>query len=116
MIEGSFIVIEGIDGAGTTTQAVLLAKWFHNRGLPALTTHEPTDHTTPITFLAIGDTNPALGHTQGVLEHTLTRSPEFTVHLGDMQYYSSIIESWQLWFSMMQPLLSQGAILPCIVS
>jgi dTMP kinase len=43
MIEGSFIVIEGIDGAGTTTQAELLANWFRGRGLPALTTHEPTD-------------------------------------------------------------------------
>jgi dTMP kinase len=43
MIEGSFIVIEGIDGAGTTTQSALLAKWFRTRGLPALTTHEPTD-------------------------------------------------------------------------
>jgi len=43
MIEGSFIVVEGIDGAGTTTQAELLANWFRTRGLPAHTTHEPTD-------------------------------------------------------------------------
>ncbi|MBI5531945.1 MAG: dTMP kinase [Deltaproteobacteria bacterium] len=43
MIEGSFIVIEGIDGAGTTTQADLIASWFRTRGLPAHTTHEPTD-------------------------------------------------------------------------
>jgi dTMP kinase len=43
MIEGSFIVIEGIDGAGTTTQTDLIANWFRWRGLPAHTTHEPTD-------------------------------------------------------------------------
>jgi dTMP kinase len=43
MIEGSFIVIEGIDGAGTTTQSEMLASWFRSRGLPAHTTHEPTD-------------------------------------------------------------------------
>jgi dTMP kinase len=42
MIEGNFIVIEGIDGSGTTTQAGILARWFHERGLPAKTTHEPT--------------------------------------------------------------------------
>jgi dTMP kinase len=42
MIEGSFIVIEGIDGAGTTTQTALLCERFHERGLPALSTREPT--------------------------------------------------------------------------
>jgi len=43
MIEGTFIVVEGIDGAGTTTQSDLLADWFRGRGLPVHTTHEPTD-------------------------------------------------------------------------
>ena len=43
MIEGSFIVVEGIDGAGTTTQSELLAEWFRGRGLPEHITHEPTD-------------------------------------------------------------------------
>jgi len=43
MIEGSFIVIEGIDGAGTTTQSERLADWFRGRGLPVHVTHEPTD-------------------------------------------------------------------------
>jgi dTMP kinase len=42
MIEGSFIVIEGIDGAGTTTQTGLLCERFHERGLPVLSTREPT--------------------------------------------------------------------------
>lgn len=43
MIEGQFIVIEGIDGSGTSTQAAMLGKWFRGRGLPVLVTHEPTD-------------------------------------------------------------------------
>ena len=42
MIEGNFIVIEGIDGAGTTTQAQILSERFLSRGLPVLTTREPT--------------------------------------------------------------------------
>jgi dTMP kinase len=43
MIEGHFIAIEGIDGAGTTTQAARLAAALRKKGLPARTTHEPTD-------------------------------------------------------------------------
>ncbi|NOY92358.1 MAG: dTMP kinase [Deltaproteobacteria bacterium] len=43
MIEGLFIVLEGVDGAGTTTHAGLLAKSLSTRGLPVHTTHEPSD-------------------------------------------------------------------------
>jgi len=43
MIEGLFIVIEGIDGAGTTTQARLLHEALRARGLPVHTTREPSD-------------------------------------------------------------------------
>ena len=42
MIEGHFIVLEGIDGSGTTTQAQELKKRFSDRGLPAHVTAEPT--------------------------------------------------------------------------
>jgi dTMP kinase len=42
MIEGSFIVVEGIDGAGTTTQVSLLCERFHAQGLPVVATREPT--------------------------------------------------------------------------
>ncbi len=42
MIEGTFIVIEGIDGAGTTTQTARLCERFQERGLPMLSTREPT--------------------------------------------------------------------------
>lgn len=42
MKEGMFIVVEGIDGAGTSTQAVLLAEWFAACGLAAHRTWEPS--------------------------------------------------------------------------
>jgi len=69
----------------------------------------------PIRFLAIGDTNPALGDsTVNVLTHTLPKNPDFSVHLGDIQYYDSTLETWALWATKMQPLLSAGAFLPSI--
>lgn len=43
MIEGQFIVIEGIDGSGTTTQCSLLAQRLARKGLPVHTTREPSD-------------------------------------------------------------------------
>jgi dTMP kinase len=43
MIEGLFIVLEGVDGAGTTTHTGLLARALRNKGLPIHTTREPSD-------------------------------------------------------------------------
>ncbi len=43
MIEGHFIVIEGIDGSGTTTQCAMLARRLTDEGLPVHTTREPSD-------------------------------------------------------------------------
>lgn len=40
---GLFIVIEGIDGSGTTTQAGRLCKYLSEKGLDVLFTQEPTD-------------------------------------------------------------------------
>lgn len=42
MIRGHFIVLEGIDGSGTTTTAALLSKRFNDAKLPALVTAEPS--------------------------------------------------------------------------
>ncbi len=41
-IAGLFLVLEGIDGAGTTTQARLLKRWLERRGEPVHTTAEPS--------------------------------------------------------------------------
>lgn len=43
MIEGVFIVLEGVDGAGTTTHTRLLSEALRKRGLPITTTREPSD-------------------------------------------------------------------------
>jgi len=43
MSKGRFIVLEGIDGAGTTTQCGLLAKRLRKDGLAVRTTREPSD-------------------------------------------------------------------------
>ena len=43
MIEGLFIVLEGVDGAGTTTHTALLSKALRKKGLPITTTREPSD-------------------------------------------------------------------------
>jgi len=39
---GKFIVIEGIDGAGSSTQARLLVDWIYDRGRRGVLTAEPT--------------------------------------------------------------------------
>ncbi len=41
--EGRFVVIEGIDGAGTTSQAKRLAEALQAEGIPCHLTREPTD-------------------------------------------------------------------------
>jgi dTMP kinase len=43
MIEGLFIVLEGVDGAGTTTHTALLGEALRKKGLPITTTREPSD-------------------------------------------------------------------------
>jgi dTMP kinase len=42
MPPGLFLVVEGIDGSGTTTQARLLAEWLRSLGREAVLTAEPT--------------------------------------------------------------------------
>jgi len=68
-----------------------------------------------IRAMAIGDTNPSLGDsTANVLAHALPTNPDFIVHGGDIQYYSSLIETWASWFPVMAPMLRQGAFFPAI--
>lgn len=43
MIEGLFVVLEGVDGAGTTTHTRLLVDALRARGLPVHSTREPSD-------------------------------------------------------------------------
>ncbi|MFO7900462.1 MAG: dTMP kinase [Planctomycetota bacterium] len=43
MGQGKFIVFEGIDGSGTTTQARAAANWLRSQDVDVVETHEPTD-------------------------------------------------------------------------
>jgi dTMP kinase len=43
MNHGLFIVLEGIDGTGKSTQTRLLADWFRQRGREVVASREPTD-------------------------------------------------------------------------
>lgn len=78
------------------------------------TMHAPDDHATPITFYAIGDTSPGVMGTLRLLSSASPEDTELTVHVGDIQYYSTVIESQQLWFEAMEPLLRANAFLPCV--
>jgi dTMP kinase len=42
-VRGRFIVLEGLDGAGTTTQVGRLAAWLRERGIDVEVTKEPTN-------------------------------------------------------------------------
>lgn len=41
--QGLFIVLEGIDGTGKSTQAGMLAEWFRAQGREVVASREPTD-------------------------------------------------------------------------
>ena len=41
--QGLFIVLEGIDGTGKSTQGGLLAEWFRAQGREVVASREPTD-------------------------------------------------------------------------
>ncbi len=78
------------------------------------TAHEPTDHSTPIELLVIGDTSPKLGATGGLIDAIVDDSVEMTLHAGDLQYYDAIFETWAHWFPAHAPILAQGAFWPTI--
>ncbi|MGE0790876.1 MAG: metallophosphoesterase [Sandaracinaceae bacterium] len=78
------------------------------------TMHAADDTSTPIRFYVIGDTSPAFMGTLRLISAAQPEDTEFTVHVGDIQYYSTLIESQQVWFTLMQPLLRANAFLPCV--
>ncbi len=69
------------------------------------------------TFAAVGDTNPGLADNMKQVESQVFSGGypiDFTVHTGDIQYYASLVESYQSWFGWMAPLLRRGAFMPAI--
>lgn len=106
----SEVAITGLTPATCYTYAIAGYPLDHGR---FCTMHEATDHTTPIHIYAIGDTSPALQQTLRILSHTSPETDDFSIHVGDLQYYSTIIETQSLWFDLMQPLLRANAFMPC---
>ena len=86
---------------------------YEEHGGRFCTMHDATDHTTPIDFLVLGDTSVVL-RTADLLPHVLQPPPEFVVHVGDIQYYDALLETWQLFFREMSPLLEVGGFFPTI--
>jgi len=99
----NFIVFEGIDGTGTTTQLNILSRSLSQLGIPFYTTAEPTDSgigqmirkvlsgnypVTPQTlaFLYATDRNEHLYGTGGIQEHT--RSGDLVI--CDRYFFSSL--------------------------
>ncbi len=76
------------------------------------TAAQQVDETT--TLALIGDTNPALGHTELLYEPIAAARPRAILHLGDIQYYESVIETWSAWHTRTQPLLATAPILPVV--
>lgn len=105
------VEVSGLDPATCYTYSIV--GWPEHGGR-FCTMHDNADHATPIVFYAIGDTSPGVMGTLRLLSAARPEETEFTVHLGDIQYYSTLIESQQLWFRLMQPLLEANAFLPCV--
>jgi hypothetical protein len=69
------------------------------------------------TFAAVGDTDPGLDDHFRKVEEAVYGGAypiDFTLHMGDIQYYSSGFEPYQAWFPMMAPLLRRGAMIPAM--
>lgn len=66
------------------------------------------------TFATIGDTNPGLGDLKLLQATVYGKKPELTVHMGDIQYYSSGLESYGTWMELMRPMLRSAAFFPAI--
>ncbi|HEY2370182.1 MAG TPA: metallophosphoesterase [Polyangiaceae bacterium] len=69
----------------------------------------------PLRIFAVGDTNVGLGPTMSnILSYILPMKPELTLHVGDLEYYDSGFDTWQLWADVMRPLLAQGGFFAAI--
>ncbi len=114
-LPGTYYVNEvQVDGLEPATCYRYTISGWPSEGGRFCTMHAADDHATPIVFYTIGDTSPAFMGTLRLLSAAHPEDTEFSVHVGDIQYYSTIVESWQLWFDLMPPMLEANAFLPCV--
>jgi hypothetical protein len=114
-VPGTYFVNEArAEGLSPATCYRYVLARYPEHGGRFCTMHAPDDHTTPITFYALGDTSPALAGTTRILSNTDPSTTEMTIHVGDIQYYTTLIETQEVWFDLMQPMLEANAFLPCI--
>ena len=97
-----FIVIEGLDGAGTTTQTQRLTEWFLAKGQPCVATMEPTDRAVGRLIRRTLNADPSAPSTKVLpwlfaadrcdhLEHLIEPSlKDGSVVLSDRYYHSSL--------------------------
>ncbi len=76
-----FVVFEGIDGSGKTTQALLLNYWLISKGYKTVFTQEPTQHSVTGALLRIVLTS----------RETLPKESYLTLFLLDRKYHTEKI-------------------------
>jgi len=87
---GGFVVLEGLDGAGTTTQAGLLDEYVRKRGLSCSKTFEPTAH--PIGRLIRDALSGRLGSTDSSQQAPLSEAALCLLFAADRIEHSMEIE------------------------
>ncbi len=93
LVKGVLIVFEGIDGTGKSTQLELLADSLIERGLPVITTREPTD----------GPTGRKIRELY-ISRNSVTRQEELELFLLDRKEHVE---------TLLLPALSDGKIILC---
>jgi hypothetical protein len=70
----------------------------------------------PTRFAFIADTNPGLDDkaASSLLARIEAFQPDFSLHGGDMQYYTSALEPYSWWFGAMAPLFRSAPLWPAV--
>ena len=92
---GVFVVLEGGDGAGKSTQLRMLMAWLSGRGIPALATFEPGD--TPVG--------------QQIRRLVLDPATGEVDHCAEALLYAA--DKAQHLFAVVQPALDRGEVVVC---
>ena len=93
-LQGKFIVLDGPDGCGKTTQTKLLVQWLQDQGVPAVSFRDP------------GDT------TVGEKIRQILLSPEHTMMDTRTELLLYMAARAQLWAEKIAPALAEGK---CVV-